>query len=221
MEANLHAKMEEFMTTLDEVKKYKETALALADFILIVALAVVVLLAFNISLRFVSLFWFDVNPYLGGFDASINLVILLVGVAYGIRRAQERMARLPKKQWKGTIDEGAPGAIRLLQELNWESIFREIGYAKIGFVVYGIIKIVAYWILAAFILVLVGDFFSFIVHVPADALMITLPILALAVVVYLDRNDLRKRYDQVWNLDLLLWELRWFDSEFRRADFEA
>ena len=50
-----------------------------------------------------------------------------------------------------------------------------------------------------------------------------LGILALVVVLAGSWGDLKFRYLQSWSLDSLLWELRWFDSEFRRegSNFEA
>ena len=50
---------------------------------------------------------------------------------------------------------------------------------------------------------------------------ISMVVIPLVLVLALSMKDLRYRYDQVGSLDSFLWELQWFDNEFRRADFQA
>jgi hypothetical protein len=122
-------------------------------------------------------------------------------------------------QWKGTLSEGAPGAIELLQSLEWERIFSDIRYVKLGFFLYGIAKILAYWGLTSVFLFMLSVGVEAVFHMNVDYVIVLL--FSLVIVLLLSRNDLRKRYDRMWRLDWLLWELRWFESEFRDANFEA
>ena len=122
-------------------------------------------------------------------------------------------------QWKQVLDEGLPGVIKLLQELNWEEVFNNIRHAKLGSWLYGIAKIAVYWVLTV-----VG--FSLITSVMRQSWHFGTPeyvieLLSLVFVLLLSKKDLCSRYKQIGRLDMLFWELRWFESEYRRADFEA
>jgi len=129
------------------------------------------------------------------------------------------MSSVKIAEWKSTLDEGTPGAIKLLQETNWEKIFNDIRFAKLGFALYGAVKILAYWLVATFLFVVLSSFMGNIIHLSFDPISLT--VIPLVLVLVLSVKDLRNRYEQVGRLDSLLWELRWFDSEFRRADFKA
>ena len=103
--------------------------------------------------------------------------------------------------------------MKILAELDWPNVFQDIRYSKMGFVFYSIMKVVGYWILATIVLFLISIFGLSALHVTPN--VISLAILSLIIALTLSRKDLQRRYGQSWALDSLLWELRWFDSEFR------
>ena len=57
-------------------------------------------------------------------------------------------------EWKSALNEteGMPGALKLLSTLGWDTIFRDIQIAKIGFLIYGFLKIAGYWLFTFFLL---------------------------------------------------------------------
>ena len=213
--------MTEFMTALDQVKAYRELANAMADFVIIIVASIAALLALNIVVNLLDVIYGYgfVTPGSSGWLLFFNFLILFFGVIIGILWVRRKLSSVKIAEWKSTLDEGTPGAIKLLQETNWEKIFNDIRFAKLGFSLYGAVKILAYWILAFFLFVVLSGFMGNIIHLSFDP--ISLAVIPLVLVLVLSMKDLRNRYEQVGRLDSLLWELRWFDSEFRRADFKA
>jgi hypothetical protein len=218
MENTLSSKMAEFMTALDQVKKYRTLVASMTDFVLILLGTVVAALSVNISMRLFTLF-IGRNDGLSIVTSFLFFLIFPAGIIIAILWVRRKMKSVKIGQWKGTLSEGAPGAIELLQSLEWERIFSDIRYAKLGFFLYGIAKILAYWGLTSVFLFMLSVGVEAVFHMNVDYVIVLL--FSLAIVLLLSRNDLRKRYDRMWRLDWLLWELRWFESEFRDANFEA
>ncbi len=206
------------MSALDQVKKYREIVVSLTDFAIILLISLVVALSVNIYTEFSFLY---TGPnHLLSFVASISFILFLtMGTILGAFWVKRRVKSVKLRQWKSTLSEGAPGAIKLLQELEWQNIFSDIRSAKLGFLLYGISKVLAYWGLAIVSFSLLSLVFQFFFNM--GIYIITIVWFSLVVVLILSKNDLRNRYEQMGRLDWLLWELRWFESEFRRANFET
>lgn len=213
--------MKEFMTALDQVKKYKTIVASITDFGLIVLGSIVAALSVNIFMRFSFIFIEQQPDTLSlSFIASIITVLLIpIGIITGVIWVSRRINSVKVGEWKNTLSEGAPGAIKLLQELKWDNIFGGIRSAKLGFFLYGLSKVLAYWALATIVFIVLNNVLIFVFHMSAN--LITIVLLSLVVVLLLNKNDLRNRYEQIGRLDWLLWELRWFESEFRGANFET
>jgi len=218
MEDALSSKMAEFMTALDQVKKYKTIVTSMPDFVLILLGAVVAFLSVNVSIRLSSLF-IGVNSGLGIIAFFLVILLLPAGIIIAILRVRRKMKSVKVNQWKSKLDEGASGALELLESIQWENVFNDIRYAKLGFVLYGIAKILAFWGLAVVAMFGFNWLVEFVLHMSIN--YITILLFSLVAVLFLSKNDLRKRYEQMGRLDWLMWELRWFESEFRGANFEA
>jgi hypothetical protein len=219
MEQSLVSKLEEFMTVLDQVKKYKKLLASLTDFAIIIALTIVAVLFVNISSKLALVFVTYTNPSWIPLDNSIEILLVLTGIIGGVYLINKRIKSVKTGQWRTRLNEGAPGAIKLLQELEWDDVFSDIRYAKLGFWLYGILRVAAFWLLAFVSFSFVSGFVGYRIHVNVDNVVVGL--FCLILVLALNKKDFSKRYDQVGRLDSLLWELRWFDSEFRRADFKT
>jgi len=217
----LKTKIGELMAALDQVKKYRELSRSVIDLVLIVGLSFVgalfVLVSGNLYLLFFG------NP-----GSSFNLlvptifisgVIVLAGIIGSTLLIDRRVNRVKIGEWKSAIPENqeVSGTIALLSKIDWDSTFKDIQVSKIGFVVYGVLKIVGYWLFTFFLLEILNVLFvSGVIHAMIGA--IYLGVFALVVVLAGSWGDLKFRYVQSWLLDSLLWELRWFDSEFRREE---
>jgi hypothetical protein len=213
----LSSKMHEFMTILDQVKKYRAIVASMTDFALIMMTTGVatVFLLVTITLRVV----FDKYLFNIGMMLFLAIVVFIVGIAFALLSIIRKVNSVTVGEWKNTLNEGTPGAIKLLREINWENVFSDIRLAKLGYSVYGAVKIFAYWLATTAVLSFLNGFLEGIFHV--NIVFIITALFSLVLVLFFSRKDLRKRYSQVGRLDSLLWELRWFDSEFRRANFQA
>jgi uncharacterized membrane protein (DUF485 family) len=216
-EKDLASRVAEVMTTLDEVKKYKELARSLADFALIIISAIIVVLFVYIGIDSYQALGgqFTQGLIISGLEGIISLLIIAGGLIAGVLWIGRRTSRVRVGEWKKELVEpnSTIGAMKLLAGLDWPTVFQDIRYSKLGFVFYSILKVIGYWILTFVILELILSFGLGILHIMPNLAYDA--ILSLIIAVAFSRKDLQRRYNQSWALDSLLWELRWFESEFR------
>jgi hypothetical protein len=215
MEEQLSQKMTEFLAVIDQVKKYRALLYALPDIAIIVCLA------------FVGAFAADVWGHLSEVFSSptfmvtnlLSILFVAGGLAAAVFWGYRKMKKTIVGEWKPTLNEGAPGAIKLLENMNWADTFKGIRHAKLGFWLFGVLRTVIAWILAFFAMFFAINALGPVVYMRVDLQLIAL--FALALVLALSVNDFKKRFDQIGRLDALLWELRWMDHDFRRNPFQT
>lgn len=236
-EAQVVAKVEELMKALDQVKRYRALSKLMVDFAAIMLVSVVLLLSWELAVNFYRLatsFYCYYpgpgsytctpstatgSPFLQLFAGLSLLVIPAGGLLIGIYWVDRKLKVVKVEEWKEALKEGFPGAVKLLQELKWDTILEDIRMSKIGYSIYFIVKVVGYWLFALIII-----FFPYALGISALHLEVNLYIpafLSLVLVLVMSRNDLQRKYQQVVSLDNLMWELRWFSSGFKSAKFEA
>ncbi|WGM89249.1 MAG: hypothetical protein IAX21_07575 [Candidatus Bathyarchaeota archaeon] len=218
MEPNLSSKMTEFMIALDQIKKYRTIVSSIADFVLILMGAIIIALSINSFVHLFSVFVGSVEV-LNVIASTLTIFIFPAGIIIATLWVNRKMKSIKGGYWRNTLNEGAPGALKLLQNIEWTKTFSDIRYAKLGFFLYGVAKTVAFWGVVVFSMFIFNGFVESALHLSLDYNL--LMIFSLVVVLIMNKNDLRTRYEQMGRLDWLLWELRWFESEFREADFEA
>jgi len=214
----LNSKIQELMVSLDQVKKYKELSRSMLDLVLIIAGSIIAALFVLLSEDLYMLFFGTFS----GLFVNVPAVFLsggvfIAGLLLGTLVVDRRIKRVKTGEWKSALEEnqGVPGALKLLSSLDWEAIFRDIQISKVGFLIYGILKIVGYWMFTFFLLeVLNFLFIEEFIHTLINSVFVG--IVAFVIVLAWSWSDLKFRLNQSWSLDALLWELRWFDSEFRR-----
>lgn len=227
-EANIPSRVAELMRTLDQVKRYKELARSLVDFALIMLGAVISILSVYIGMNFYQalagpLPTSMINYGVGGIVLSdvqgfSAFVIFAAGLFIGIYWIDRRMKDVKVGEWKSKQNDGVLGSVKILSELDWPTVFQDIRYSKLGFVLYSILKVIGYWILASILVFFVTEFSFYYLHAQMSNYYVAT--ISMMLVLVLSRKDLQRRYNQSWALDSLLWELRWFDSEFRgKAEF--
>jgi hypothetical protein len=224
-ENDLPSKVTGVMSTLDEVKKYKELARSLVDFALIILGSVVAILfvyiGFNLYLASGGMI--PPNYILSGIESIISLFVAGGAFVIGTLWVGRRASKVKTGEWKKELEQENEivGAMKILSGLDWPGVFQDIKYSKIGFVFYGILKVLGYWILVSIIVLLASTFGLSALHVTETVLSLyILAVFSLVIAAVLSRKDLQRRYNQSWALDSLLWELRWFDNEFRRKASE-
>jgi hypothetical protein len=236
-EAQVVAKVQELMKALDQVKKYKALSKLLVDFALIMLATTVVLFAWELS---VNLFKLEtgfscyygvpglytctassatVSPLLQVFGGLSTIVIPTAGILGGIFWVDHKLKLVKVGEWAESLREGFPGAVKLLEELKWDSILQDIRASRIGYSVYFAVKVIGYWAFATIVM-----FFPYVIGVSSlhlEVNLYALGLLSLVLVLVVSKNDLQRKYQQVVSLDNLMWELRWFSSGFKSAKFEA
>ena len=215
MEEELVLKMKEFLTVIDQVKRYRSLLGALPDLAIIIGLTIVGALAMDLSSYLGMVFGF----HLGFGVGIVSPILMIIGIVVGFFWVYLKVKRVKVGEWKSTLNEGAPGAIKLLQDINWENTFRDIRYAKLGFWLYGILKTALLWLVIFVLSAFAADWLNAIVHWNLN--IVILGLFSLASALTLSTNDFKKRFDQIGRLDALLWELRWMDNEFRRNPFQT
>jgi hypothetical protein len=217
-EENVVSKVAELMETLDQVKKYNALTQALKKFVLIVISSIVIFLAVATSVGFLNLVVPLERPQFV-VVAILSLFIPITGIGIGVFVVRRHVNAVRTGDWQTELSNGFPSALKILMELDWDSTFEEISSGRVGYAIYGLLKFAAYWLVTVFAFGLIGNIVSFIVLHQA---LLGTPGAGLisALIVYLIlRKDLSKRYRQIRALDNLLWELRWFSNELKRAEF--
>ncbi len=230
-EEKVVSKVEELMQSLDQVKKYKALSHLMVDFIVIVLASVAAFLAFQIVVNFLHLSGVS-EGYFEGLttlttrslmsSSQNNLFTILIpglGVLAGVTWVDYKLKKVEVNTWKSSIQEGFPGALKLLQDIDWNSILQDIQTSKIIYALYSVAKVVSNWILVSISLIIVFSFGLTFIHTSLNIYLLAGLSLILALV--LSRKNLQKKYQQITSLDALLWELRWFNSEFKTAEFQA
>jgi hypothetical protein len=218
-EENVVTKVAELMETLDQVKKYNALSSSLKRFAVIVVSSIIIFLAVGASIGFLNLVATLERPQI--FLASILLLFIpITGITTGVFLIRKKVNSIKTEEWKEELSHGFPSALKILLELNWDKTFDEISSGRVSYAIYGLLKAAAYWIITEFALGLLSNLVTFILWHKAGLLEgPVLGLISLIVVYLLLRKDLSRRYNQIRALDKLLWELRWFSIELRRAEF--
>ncbi len=220
-EENVVAKVSELLETLDNIKKYNALTKSLKKFSLIVIGSIAIFLAVGASIGLLNLVATLDKPQIL-ITSILWLLVPICGVISGVLFIRRRVNAIKIGEWKDELSHGFPSALKILLELNWDETFDEISSGRISYAIYGLLKVAAYWIISFFALGLLGNIIAFIIlHVgnlfggPIWALI------SLLIVYLFLRKDLTRRYNEIRALDKLLWELRWFSVELKRAEFKT
>ena len=234
-EADVTSKVRDLMEALDEVRRYKALTSLMVDFVMIILATVASLFSVEILVNYLhassefpcsflpNAFGCGIGSTVTGFSSLVALtlfVIPAVGILCGVVWVDRKFKRVKVGEWRTTLDEGLPGAVKLLTQMKWDSVFEEIQLSKIGYLVYGLVKVAGYFVFVSFLSIFATTFvFDFAIHVIFNLDVVI--VVAFVLVLVLSRKDLEKRYRQTWSLDGLIWELRWFSGEFGSASFKT
>jgi hypothetical protein len=220
-EESVVAKVADLMETLDHVKKYNALSRSFKRFALIVLGSITVFLALGASLGFLNLVATLDRPQI--FLTSLLLLLVpITGIATGVLFIRKKINSVKTGAWKEELSHGFPSALKMLLEMDWDETFDEISSGRVGYALYGLLKAAAYWIITVFAVGLLGNLAAFmILHKTGFFGVPVWGLLSLLLVYLFLRKDLSRRYNEIRALDKLLWELRWFSLELRRAKFQT
>jgi hypothetical protein len=227
-EAEVVGNVSDLMQALDQVRKYRELAYAMVDFlaILVVSIIASILIIFLQGVYDITSGFPVYGPGLplGGIAlpssglASLAVVaIILGGILTGTLWVDRRVRRTKMGEWKKTIEEGVPGAVRLLSELDWDSLLGTVSISRVAYLFYAMIKIVGYSLLTFVLLFFVGGVLELWSGLPSGPEYLV-PISVVLVLIF-SKKSLEAGFNRLRSLDLLFWDLRGFYSEFMRAEF--
>lgn len=219
-EVEVVEKVSELLETLDHVKKYNALSKAFRKFALIVVSSIIIFLVLGASIGFLNLVASLDRPQIF-LIAILLLLIPISGILTGVLYIGRSVNSIKTGEWKDELTHGFPSALKILTEMDWDETFDEISAGRVGYALYGLLKAAAYWIITVFTTGLVGNLVTFIFLHKTGFGSLIWPLISLLIVYLVLRNDLSKRYNEIRALDKLLWELRWFSVELRRAEFQT
>lgn len=215
----------DLMKTLDDVRRYREIAYAMVDFLgIVLALTIVVILIYffqglyDVTAGFpltgtVLLFGIPTSTLL----SLIVVIIELGGVLGGVLWVSRRVDGIKKGEWTKTLDEGVPGAVKLLSEMDWEEQLSVVSTARIAYLFYAVIKTAAYSFLVYWVLLVIPGLLGLWFIVPSGGYFL-IPF-SIVLVLIVTKKSLQNGFARLRSLSLLFWDLRGFYSDFKSTEF--
>ncbi|MBO3840399.1 MAG: hypothetical protein JTT17_06250, partial [Candidatus Brockarchaeota archaeon] len=125
-------------------------------------------------------------------------------------------------EWSSLLKEGAPAAIKLLMETDWESLFSGIMLMKLWLA----IKMLN-WLFLSYIIIL-PIFQSLFILLPLPLFwthksiigLITF-VLVTPIILLINKKNIKEFYRNIKSIDLLIIDLRWLYNELKGARLEA
>lgn len=212
-------KMEDLMNSVETATKYSLVASKIPAVFLIVLAAIVEADFVTIAINFYN--YSTVNTYLynlpvgSTFSLGAGLVVVicwipLAYIAYRIIRGALR-GRMDQG-WKSDLREGVVGILKIIEETDWESRLNDLKRAKLVFVFFSALQLMVSWAVTAVLLFFASIFLLVPLSITANPYLIL--VIAVVIVVGLGDTYIKGRYRQLWNMDNLISELRWFYLEF-------
>ncbi len=120
--------------------------------------------------------------------------------------------------WEEFLKEGAVGILRIVENTDWEDVLTILRKAKVVFVVLSVLEFTVALGLAYVILFFVGDLLMGEIFSTPISLYTILGV-SLTVIIGLGDKAISRSYSELWHMDSLVAELRWFYLEFRGTQF--
>ena len=215
----------ELMGTLDDVRRYREVAYAMVDFLgIVIALTIVVILIAFFQGLYDVIAGFPVNGAILLFgipeSASVSLLVVIIelgGILGGMLWVSRRLGRLKQGEWRKTLEEGVPGAVKLLSEMDWEEQLSIVDTARVAYLFYAVVKTALYSVLAYLLLLVVPGLLGLWFIAPSGQYFLV-PF-SVVLVLIVTKKSLQNGFARLRSLNLLFWDLRGFYSDFKRAEF--
>jgi hypothetical protein len=220
-EEKVASKVAELMETLDQIKKYKVVTKSLKTFGVIVGGSVTVFFAILTLFEMLE-FEHVLNTASFFVVAFLSLLIPIAGLFGGMFFMRKQINSVKEGEWRQDVSKGFSSNLKLLVDMNWDRTLQDISNGRLGYSIYGVIKVGTYVIVTVSAFELFWNGLTLILFqsiVSAGAIFWGL--LGVLLVIVVLANDLVKRYRELRALDTLVWELRWFSFEFGRSEFQT
>jgi len=217
-EEKVMTKVTELMETLDEIKKYEVLSTHFNKFALTVISSIVIVILASTLLPYSGLLA-SFDPAQRFFLMFLLVLIPISGVVIGVVFVRRKINSVKTGEWKDELLHGFPAALKILSEMNFQSSFIKISSCGLNYVMYGLVKGIAYWIIAYFVAGLIFNLTTYIIvhqtQILGGASMWT----ALLVTFGYLKKELSKRFNEIRAIENLQCELRRLGHELRGTEF--
>lgn len=208
-------KMRGLKKSIKTALRYERSGEKLPEVVLIILIAILAagFVAFSVNLYNLE----TLNPFLGNilignsyFGVGIPVLLLYAIFAFVVHRILHRPFTVsPENSWNEYLKEGVIGIMRIIEISDWEGILINLKKAKQAFIVLsamsfllnlGIIFIILFF---AYAILITGIF-----GIPTNLYLVLLGSVLMAFGV--GDKTIRKSYSELWHMDNLVAELRWF-----------
>ncbi|MGF3522959.1 MAG: hypothetical protein ACQXXJ_07670 [Candidatus Bathyarchaeia archaeon] len=214
-EEKVMAKVIELMETLDEVKKYEALARHFNEFTLIIIGSIVIVILASTLLPYSGLLA-PFDPSQRFFLTFLLVLIPITGVVIGVSFVKRQINSVKTGKWKDELSHGGfPAALKLLSEIDDESSFSTISSGGLNYVMYGLVKGVAYWVIAYFLAGVMFNLTTYIIFHQTQMLGGASMWAALLITFGYLKKELSKRFNEIRAIEKLQCELRRLNHELR------
>ncbi len=150
-EESVVSKTRDLMTAIDMARRYRTRSASLVDFAIALLAIAVVCTALYICFTCL-LYAYGFGP---GVNSTVTLGVLAVaagGVVAGMAVSEMKVKGVRGGAWQADLDEGFPGALKTLTNLDWAAAIGDVRVARAGRIVDGFMRIVAYTLLLSVLL---------------------------------------------------------------------
>lgn len=123
----------------------------------------------------------------------------------------------PSGSWDNDLKDGIPGILKIIEKEDWQDMTIQLRKAKQSFFVLSILQFLLSWVLAFIVVVFVYFFMVGVLLSQSVAYpnLYLIGFVAGILVVGLGDRYIRRSYSELWYMDGLIAELRWFYLEFQ------
>lgn len=120
------------------------------------------------------------------------------------------------KDWDDYLKEGVTGILQIIETTAWEEVLINLKKAKLAFIVLSAMIFLVYLGITFIVLFFAyGFLLESVLGIPINLYLVLLG--SILLVIALGDKTIRQRYNELWHMDNLVTELRWFYTEFQNT----
>ena len=224
------SRFQELRESIDEVERFLSVRKNSSKLLL---LGILTILMIQVEAYIIFLWDFNASfPVLGGIGVygpwggySLNLFGILAMVTAAIYVIaswlsihKQLSAPVSNKYIQGEPKNASEVAQKIIL-IQWEDLIRDTSRAKTGYIIFLATSVLTVWVLSflAFYVVSHVAVYFFGLQINIFYLLAGAIVFALSVL----WRWLGERYDRLWRMDGLIWEMRWLYTEISESEFPA
>jgi len=219
-------KMKDLEVSISTLLKYRSVRKKLPGLFMIFLLTVLGTLLISVLVNYYD--YLIAYPYLGAlFPDSTGtytnvtapvLALWIVSVYISYRMLRSSMKENKVLNWGNDLKEGVIGILKIIENQDWNRTLIDLKEAKQAFLLVSILKLILFWVIAIIAAILVlGVMGSYVLSqsIYNNYFIAVIVIVAGVIVLGLGDRSISKSYRELWYMDSLIYELRWFYIEFQ------